>query len=512
MSRHLSTERAVRRLCAAIFAYVTILAAIAVVRWHVWTFGADTGTFAQVIADAFGGFRDGPEQGTHFRFHWAPLLALLYPVVRVAGSPLALQFAQIALLASTTLPLYAIAARYTTRSRAVTYATLALLYPPLIAVAFAEFHEIAFYPVVALGLIWAADARRWFAFAAFTLAAVAIREEACLVFAIVGVALAAIGVRTLARGDVRSRATGLLRGEPESPGALVVAGGSLALASAAALVVYVAVVLPRIGAWQPMHFYEYSFATGPLNVVLALLQHPAYLGTFLTFGRLTYVLEAFVPLAFLPVRSRWSLLALPGLAIVLLSSEEIAWRMGSHYAAIFAPWLLLGTVAALLRMHDRRPGGDLVATRTTVALCVVFLIFFNPTHVLHYLKPIYATSDARAALASLPPGVSVATHDEWYTQIALREPGATIFYCPYVQYAVYAADFPSAAYRGEIVPLLDADIASGRARAIARFGAVTVYRRIPTPGARPIDCIRPGDLRYRRPVRHAVIPRRARTS
>jgi len=496
----------VRRLRVAVFAYVVVLAVIATVRWHLWTFGADTGTFAQAIADAFGGFRDGPEQGTHFRFHWAPILVLLMPLVVVTRSPLSLQFAQIALIASTAFPLYAIARRYTSEVRAGSYATIALAYPPLIAVAFAEFHEIAFYPVVALGLIWAADASRWRWFAVFALAAVTIREEACLIFAVVGFALAALGAFAT-RGNAATparrpspRARGLLLGEPDQPRALAVAGVMLAVASIAALVTYTGLVLPRIGAWQPMHFYEYPFATGPRNVLLALLLHPAYIATFLNVGRLTYVLEAFVPLALLPFRSRWSLLALPGLAIVLLSSEPIAWRMGSHYAAIFAPWLLLGSVAALIALGDARREGDRFALRSTFALCAIFSIFFNPTHVLHYLKPVYPTGDAWAALASLPPDVTVATHDEWYTQIAAREPGATIFYCPYVRYAVYASDFPSRSYRDEIVPLLEADLADGRARAIAHFGRVTVYRRTPPPGARPIDCIRSGDLRYRLPA------------
>lgn len=496
-----------RRLCVAVFAYVAILVAIAAVRWHLWTYGADTGTFAQAIADAFGGFRDGPEQGSHFRFHWAPLLALLWPLVVATRSPLSLQIAQILLIASAAFPLYAIARRYASEERAATYATFALVYPPLVAVAFAEFHEIAFYPVVALALIWAADASRWWIFAILVVAAVTIREEASLIFAIVGLALAAIGLFTVREaGTAFARRSapqtrGLLRGKSDDPRALVTAGLGLTAAAIASLVIYTGVVLPRIGAWQPMHFYAYPFATGPGSVVLAVLLHPAYVTTFLNFGRLTYVLEAFVPLALLPLRSWWSLLALPGLLVVLLSSEPIAWRMGSHYAAIFAPWLVLGAVAAAIRAADARPGGDRLPIGATLALCAIFLVFFNPTHVLHYLKSVYPTDDARAALASLPPGVTVATHDEWYTQIAARQPGATIFYCPYVAYAVYAADFPSAAYRDEIVPLLDADLASGRARAIGHFGRVTVYRRTPTPGARPIDCIRSGDLRYRLPSR-----------
>ncbi|MFZ0364214.1 MAG: hypothetical protein WAL67_08405, partial [Candidatus Cybelea sp.] len=56
-----------------------VLAALAVVRAKLWTYGSDTGTFAQIVADAFGGMRNGVEAGSHFRYHWSPSLALLWP-------------------------------------------------------------------------------------------------------------------------------------------------------------------------------------------------------------------------------------------------------------------------------------------------------------------------------------------------------------------------------------------------------------------------------------------------
>ena len=63
-------------------------------------------------------------------------------------------------------------------------------------------------------------------------------------------------------------------------------------------------------AWRmgPGHFYVYPFANGPLALLVAPFTHPLqFVRAIFTFGRLTYVLEALVPLAFLPLRSRWSL-------------------------------------------------------------------------------------------------------------------------------------------------------------------------------------------------------------
>ena len=496
-----------RKLALAIAAYAIVYGAFAAWRWHIWTFGTDTGTFAQVVGDAFGGFADGPEQGTHFRFHWAPLLAILWPLVVTTRSPLALQFAQIVLIALCALPLYGTARAYVDRDRAFAYASLALLYPPLGAVAFTEFHEIAFYPALALGLVWAAERARWGWFAVFAVCAALVREEACIVLACVGLAFTAIGIASTrapaeprgrvpaaSRGRARGEPRGLLAGSPREPERLVAAGLGLTVVNALALFVYYRIVIPHVGAWQPSRFYEYPFAHGPAQLVTAILVHPGDAAAFLTLGRFTYLLEALVPLAFLPLFSRWSLLAVPGLLIVLLSSDPIAWRMGSHYAAIWCPWLLLGAVAALVARGER------VARRwwrAAAALCLVFLAAFNPMHVAHYIRPIYAHDDAARALALVPSNAHLVTHDEWFAHVAYAHRNATVFFCPFVDYVVYANDYPGGYYHAEIVPEIAREIASGQMHAIARFGHVTAYRRVPDPGARVGSCVTPGDVRYR---------------
>ncbi len=490
-----------KRLYIALTAYVLVFTALAVWRWHIWTYGTDTGTFTQVIADAFGGFHDGPEQGTHFRFHWAPLLASLWPLVTVARSGLALQIVQPVLIGLSAFPLYGIARSYVDEQRAFAYASLALLYPPLAAVAFTEFHEIAFYPALALGIFWAAERARWGWFALFAILAAFVREEACIVLAIVGLAFTALALaacRASRKGPdfvARPQGAGLLRGAAREPRRLLIAGIFLAVVNAAALLVYADVVLPRVGPWQPSRFYEYPFAHGPLNVLIALGTHPLYVSQITTVGRLTYVLEALVPLAFLPLFSRWSLLALPGFAIVLLASDQIAWRMGSHYAAIWCPWLLLGALAVLVR---RQPPVRLLGWyRTALALCIAVLLVANPMHIGHYLRPIYPHTDAERALALVPRGAHVLTHDEWFTHVAYSRRNATVFFCPYVDYVVYADDYPSVYYHAEIVPELVRERASGQLQPVATFGHVHAYRRTPNPGARVGACITPGNVRYR---------------
>lgn len=468
-----------RRLPVSVWFWAAIefavLAALATVRAKLWTYGSDTGTFAQVVHDAFGGMRNGVESGSHFRYHWSPSLALLWPFVAATRSALSLQLVQAAATAACGPLVAALARPYVDRKLANAMGLLTLLYPPLLALGFDEFHELGLLTPLVLGLVLAADGRRWIWFAACGLAAIGLREDAALTLVAFGVALLAIALRSRAGG------AGLLEGFARSPRALAVAGGSLALAAACSLGFYYGVITPRLGGWVPSHFYVYPFANGPAALVAAPLTHPAeFFSAIFTFGRLTYVLEALVPLAFLPLRSRWSLLAVPGGSIVLLANSGYVWRMGDHYAALWIPWLLVGTVAAVASIAKRKgaPAGE----RWTVAagiLCALFLIVFDPLHPLHYLHPYYHDlSDARRAIACVPKDASMATYDEWFSAVAAQRPLATIDRAEGVEYLVYAADFESDPNQARLWPQIQAELARGRYRVACRRGEVVTYEEV----------------------------------
>ncbi len=448
-------------------------------RWHIWTFGADTGTFSQIALSAFSGFQGGPEAASHFRYHWSPIIATLFPLVAVTHSALSLQFVQFMLVALCAFPLYAIARAYASERTALYCGLLPLIYPPLVAVAFGEFHELAFYPLIALALFWTADRERWAAFAALALVSALVKEDCCIVFVAVGLALTAMGI---ARRDTQRG--GLLLFEPKTPRALAIAGIGLAAVNALALVVYFIVVVPRVGGlWQPAHFFDYPFGYGPAAITVALLLHPWLLGRVITYAKIGYLLEAFAPLAFLPLRSWWTLLALPGLAELVLSSEWGAFRMGSHYAAIWIPWLVLAAAAVLVGFE--RAGGLRRATRAfaaTAAICALFFIAFDPVHPLHFMRQIYPHDAVRPLAALVPRDASLITHDEWFAQLAIDFPKATIF--PYTahEYALFADDYPNAYYQTVSRAQLLADLASGRAKQIRRIGHVALYRLEPPRG------------------------------
>lgn len=449
-----------------------VLAVLAVVRAKLWTYGSDTGTFAQIVADAFHGMRNGVESGSHFRYHWSPSLVLLWPLVAATGSALALQLLQAAATAACAPLVTWIARPYTGERTAFALGVLTLVYPPLLALGFDEFHELGLFAPLVLALFAFADRGWWIAFAVCAAVTLGLREDAALTLGFFGIALLAISLRPNANGK------GLLDGGSPAPGALRVAGAGLTLAAAGSLIAYYALVAPRLGGWRPSHFYVYPFASGPAALIVAPLTHPLeFARSIFTFGRLTYVLEALVPLAFIPLRSRWSLAALPGAAVVLLANSGYVWRMGDHYAALWIPWLLVATIAGVTKILRR--AGARAASRWMAAaagLCAVFLMAFDPMHPLHYLHPYYHDlASARRALDCVPKDAPLATYDEWFSAVAARRPNATIDRTGGTEYLVYATDFTTNNDQARLAPAVAAAVARGEYRVVCRFGSVEAY-------------------------------------
>jgi hypothetical protein len=272
-----------------------------------------------------------------------------------------------------------------------------------------------------------------------------------------------------------------------------VLGCALAIVAPIVFAFYFLVVAPALGGWTASHFYVYSFASGPRAVVAALVTRPLdVLGAIATPGRATYLLEALAPLLFLGLRSRWMFVVAPALAIVILSSDAIAWRMGSHYAGLWAPWLLVATTDTIVRIARSSQGRARRLAGWIVAVCALVLIAFDPLHPLHYLQPPYADrAAANAALAAVPLDASVYTHDEWYAHIAgVRPASEHIWNEP--DYVVLAEDFPNPA---RFEPFIRLEVARGCYAVERRVRGVVVYRRTALASQSPGCRIRRGDRR-----------------
>jgi uncharacterized membrane protein len=444
-------------------------------RWHILTITSDPGLFAQAILNVGHGFWDTPEGGSHFKYHFSPILATLYPFVALTHSALVLQLVAIVLIGLCAPALALLLQPYLSDALIGRLAAIALLYAPLGSVGFAEFHELAFFPIIAILLLWAADRERWGWFVLLGLAGISTREDVSIELSIIGLGIAAfIWLRR-----TRSTGRGLLLGEPRRPMAAVWAFGTLGITSAAIVTAYFRIVAAAFPSWGPSGDYDYPMSSGPSRLITAILTKPfVTLPALFNYGKLTYVLEGLLPLMLLPLRSLWSLLALPALLVLELASNSAMWNMGRHYSAMWAPWLLVGAGVALAHI-ERERGSKAAATWANAAIagCLIVLLAFNPMHPGVTLRPDYHDpAFARAAIACVPRGASIDTHEEWFAQIAADNVRSTHSRAGGADYLVYAADYHDDAWPST-APQVAAQVRAGNYTPICRFGNVVTYRR-----------------------------------
>lgn len=429
-------------------AYAAVFFALGADRYLTYHSGADLGLFTQTIASAFHGFDNTVEGTSHFAYHFSPVLYLLAPPLWLVPTPLTLVFVQAAATALIAPAIYAIARRRTSAGGAAALACIALLYPPLQGVTFTDFHETAFLPAAVAWLLWALDARRFGIAAMFLLLTLATKEDQAPAMAFVGAAACVF--------FGRSRET---RG--------VLFGIAAIAVSALAMWGYFFVVRPLAGApehWVPSHFYAWhEYVPRALTAEIG--------------GRLTYLLEAFLPLALIPLRTPVVLLALPGFAEVLASREPLTYTMGQHYAATWVPYVLVAFAVAGAQLWNRGILGGRRWIGASAILCALTLAFFNPLHLGHFLRwPNRADAATNAIVAQIPREASIGTYDEIYSHLGFF-PQAAIGLRRQPRYVVYDSRYASAAWNGKIFPRVRAAVAARTYRvAAARDGVFLLVR------------------------------------
>jgi uncharacterized membrane protein len=440
-----------RAVTTATIVYAAIFFVLGAARYDTFHSGADLGLFVQTIATAFHGFHNTVEGTSHFAYHFSPILYVLALPLWIAHSPLVLVATQAIATALVAPPLYAIARRRTSDWNAAAFACIALLYPPLQGVTFTDFHEVAFVPAAIVALLWAIDARRFALGALFAAIALASKEDQAAGLAFVGI----VGAIYFTRRQ-------------ERPATIFCIG--MTLASIVVFVTYFALVRALAGApggWIPQHFYAWSGYAQALP-----------LGVQIT-GRLTYLLEAFVPLAFVPLRSRAIVLAVPGFAEVLASREPLTYTMGQHYAAVWIPYVLVAFTIAGARMFSRSPRVGRRWAWSAAALCTIVSIAFSPLHVGHFVRvPNARDAEMRATLGALPAQAEVGTYDELYSHLGF-DSNARIGIRANPTYVVYDDRYASAYWNGVILPAIRGAARQGIYAVASDRDGIVVLRRAP---------------------------------
>lgn len=407
----------------------------------------DFGIFAQTAASAFGCFCN-PIEGSHWAFHFSPILYLAGAAVALVRSPLTLVALQAVAGALVAPPIYALVrARCDVRAARLS-ALVAWLYPPLAGLIFGDFHENGFAPAAVAWTLYAFDADLLGWAIAGAIITLAIKEDQAIFLAIAG----ALGAWRF-RGSPRGRAA-----------AVAAVLGLLVLIAFFGYIRPHASIGPAMS-WQPWRFYARE-SPAARDVAGAIL------------SRLGFLLLIFVPLLFLPFRTTMMWLAAAPLAEVLLSRMPTTYTLGTHYAGSWTGYVLVAFAIAVRALSPARVRPALLAC---AALCLVELAVADPLHPglnLHRAQPRDAALDR--LLTSLPAGASVATQEEAYTHLALSDPRATLLpervdASTDACFVLLDSDFPDSPRLQEYGAAVVRLVREGRYALVQRDGGVALY-------------------------------------
>jgi uncharacterized membrane protein len=252
--------------------YAALFAALGAVKYGAHRNLVDFGIFSQTVASAFGCFCN-PIEGSHWAFHFSPILYIAALPLSFVRSPLVLIVLQAVAGALCAAPVYGMVRARTDRSTARFAAIVVWLYPPLAGLTFGDFHENGFAPAAVAWTIYAFDAGYIGLTAAFAAIVLSIKEDQAIFLGI-----AAIVGAIAYRADRKRRRLAIC---------VAIACGFVAMA-------FFVFIQPHAAAapgWQPDRFYAWT------------AQDVRSLFGIGTGARLWFLLAIFAPLAFFPFRA-----------------------------------------------------------------------------------------------------------------------------------------------------------------------------------------------------------------
>jgi len=271
--------------------------------------------------------------------HFSPILFLLAPLYALRQDARTLLILQSLFLAAGAVPLYLLA-RLKTRSVWLALALVAayLLHPALHGVNLDDFHQIALVVVFLLAALYFLETGRDAPFLISLALALIVKEEVALTVAAVG-AYAFLG-----KGRHRL-------------------GAAVLLAGLIYFVVVIGWVMPHLGGTPQIdtRFGDYiaQETSGATGVAWTLFTNPWFtvVHVFGNQAKLLYLLQIFLPVLFLPLLApgaAW-LVALPALAVLLLTNAHTQYDITYHYSAHLLPSVFFLAVLALGRIVRNRP-------------------------------------------------------------------------------------------------------------------------------------------------------------
>ncbi|MDO8560141.1 MAG: DUF2079 domain-containing protein [bacterium] len=351
----------------------------------------DLGIFEQSFWNTLSGriMDNNFEFANHLSVHFSPFLFLLVPWYALWPGPAVLLALQALALGSAVIPLYRLASRWTGKTPAHVICGVYLLYPPLHWLNLFDFHEVAF--AIPL-LLWAVDLadqdrRRW---AAVVLALAAGTAENIVLVA------AAVGLFWL------------LTKRPRWFGATVTA------ACLAYFLLVANVVMPALGG-KIYRLDRYANLGGNAGEILAtVLTDPALVATTVTRPeKISYLAGLLVPLAGFSLLAPAALvLAIPGLAMNLLTDYAPQFSGRYQYDAVLIPGLLVAAISGLRLVTKKFPARTLLILLVLGGASLGGFLWWSPLGLRAYpwtqLRTDRRSEIFAQLLEKIPPDASIA--------------------------------------------------------------------------------------------------------
>jgi uncharacterized membrane protein len=283
----------------------------------------------------------GGPKVTHFGNHATFFAYVLAPFYAVAQRPETLLVVQAFLMGAAAIPLYLFASRHLPPWTAVIVALAYLVYPPLHGANLYDFHYLPLGVFFLWLVLYAVETdRRPLAVLSIVLA-LSVREDVAACLAVLGLFL-------------------LLRGTAPRAGALIAAIG------ATYFFVLKMAIMPIFSGGDPSFLNQYAGLLpegrhGYAGVLETVLSNPVFTTkVLLTKEKVTYLLEIFTPLCFLPLRRPIAfLLVLPGFLFTLLATDYAPLNLPSfQYTSYWTAFMFLGVVIALEHAAAPRDSAD----------------------------------------------------------------------------------------------------------------------------------------------------------
>ena len=367
---------------------------------------------APIGVEAFGTF-------TRLSFHVEPLLPFLSAIYLLWQHAQTLLVMQTVAVASGAIPTRLLARRRLGAGLPeIVFPLVYLLYPALEAANLYEFHPVTFAAPLLLWAYYFADARRYTLFVLVAVAAMGCKEEIGALVALIGLWIA------VRNGD---RAFGAV---------VAVLGMSWSL-------VALFEVVPHFQSGQPSSYWgrylpaDYQLPPGT-RVTQGIvrdfwLHHPGEVWQNLTSeAKLSYLHRILFPVGYLSLLSPLTLLvALPSLALNLLSYEVHMYGGLAHYSAELVPTMVVGSILGTELLARRlAPLLRLPGTWMVAACCIYLLIAaalnhrvngFSPLGDAYYYPPVTAHDRLiDQAVAMIPADASVSAQDRLNAHVSDR--------------------------------------------------------------------------------------------